>query len=579
MRISGSRRRNRVRPPIGQCLLGLAGLAMSLASSAQTDREALERLEQGRAKQQQREAAAMAPMGAAQPGAQRSLQPPLAGELPCFVVYRIEWDDTSGPLPLRLRGLLRQLPGFEGECLGLQSLARLQTNLDTLLLEAGYLTSRVQLPEQNLGDGVLRVQAQLGRVGRVVHRSANGNERRVPRGWLPLQAGEVLNLRDIEQGLENAARLPSLTAQVAIEPGDAPGLSNIVVLHAGARPWRARVSIDNHALGDFGRWQVAASTTVDLGWVGADQISLWHQRSASGLTPTQLQQRSSLSYSTALGAQLLSLTVGQGAHRRRITGTTVEFGETASDHSVQFQLQRVLLRTGGWRLSASLGGEGRQARNFIEDIELLLLRRRSRSWDWGLDGQWRVGSQGGIVNAQLRRQQVLANDPRVELLPDAPPKPRHDSLSFSIQLPLLGGMVHWESAAEWRWVQAPAYGADLQSLGGPGSVRGFDGRQQVVGLRSGVLRQDWLLTPAFMQTPASRQQLAVGLDIGQVGDLDPSWRSPSRERRLAGMALSLRSVWPKQGLFAEIGWAKPLSQPSDWLPTPSRWSLQISSTL
>jgi hemolysin activation/secretion protein len=458
-------------------------------------------------------------------------------------------------------------------------LARLQANLDTLLLEAGYLTSRVQVPEQNLSYGVLRVQAQLGRVGRVVHRSANGNERQVPCGWLPLHPGEVLNLRDVEQGLENAARLPSLAAQVAIEPGDAPGLSNIVVLHASASPWRARVSVDNHALGDFGRWQVATSATVDLGWLGADQISLWYQRSAAGLKPTQLQQRSSLSYSAALGAQLLSLSVGQGGHRRRITGTTVEFGETARDHSVQIQLQRVLLRTGSWRLTASLGGEGRQARNFIEDIELLLLRRRSRSWDWGLDGQWRVGSQGGIINAQLRRQQVLANDPRVELLPDAPPKPRHDSLAFSIQLPLLGGLLHWESVADWRWVQSPAYGADLQSLGGPGSVRGFDGRQQVVGLRSGVLRQDWLLSPAFMQTPTSRHQLAIGLDVGQVGDLDPSWRSPSRERRLAGMALALRSVWPKQGLFVEIGWAKPLSQPSDWSPTPSRWSLQMSSTL
>ncbi|MFN4116615.1 MAG: ShlB/FhaC/HecB family hemolysin secretion/activation protein [Inhella sp.] len=346
---------------------GLWALVLVCANGAQaqTDREALERIEQERARRQQREATAMSPLAAPAASA-LAWQPPVDAESPCFVIHRVVWAGAQRPELAGFSALLQNLKGYEGACLGAQSLQRLRANLDARLLAQGYLTSRVQIPAQSLAEGLLRVELQLGRIGRIVHRAADGSAREVPPGWLPQHPGDVLNLRALEQGLENASRLPSLAAQIAIEPGDAEGLSNVVLLHAAAPRWRRRIGIDDQGQRDFGRWQLSASAVMDLGLLGADQLQLWHQRGARTGSAPNLQQRSSIYYTSAWGAQLFSLSLAQGQHRRRVQGATLRFHEQARDHSLQAQLQRVLLRNGSWRLSSSLAASGRQARSFIE---------------------------------------------------------------------------------------------------------------------------------------------------------------------------------------------------------------------
>jgi hemolysin activation/secretion protein len=556
----------------GNSVLGLVLALASLvgaAAWAQTDREALERSEQERARRQQREATAMAPVTAPQV-VLADWQPPVAKESPCFTVHLVVWADPSRPELAGFGWLLQGLKGYEGECLGAQSLQRLRANLDARLLVAGYVTSRLLIPAQSLADGLLRVELQLGRIGRIVHRAADGSPRVVPSGWLPQQAGDVLNLRDLEQGLENAARLPSLAAQIAIEPGDEQGLSNVVLLHADAPRWRARAQVDDQGLRDFGRLQLSASAVADLGWLGADQLQLWHQRSASS---GNLRWRSSLSYSSALGAQLFSLNLGQGAHRRAVQGTTLLFTERARDHSVQAQLQRVLMRRGGWRLSGLLAVSGRQSRSFIEDTELLLQRRRSSEWSWGLDSQ--VRGADTQLSLQLQRQRTLVNDPRVEQLPQELSLPQQDSVELEIGRAIRSGRtaVQYAARASLQWVRNPAFGADLRSLGGPGTVRGFDGSRQLVGLQSRLLRQDLLIAPALWQTGDWRAQLSLALDVGQVAGLGPE---PARDRLLAGAQAGLRiQTSPRWSLELSLG--RPLLQPADWGRKPRLFSAQLAA--
>lgn len=212
----------------------------------------------------------------------------------------------------------------------------------------------------------------------------------------------------------------------------------------------------------------------------------------------------------------------------------------------------------------------------MQDTELLLQRRRSSALEWGVDTQLRTTAWIGGLRWQ--RHQVLDNNPRIDLIPEPPPKPRHDSLEVDLQrLTTDSSMGYWASLA-MRWVQNPAYGADLPALGGPGSVRGFDGSQQVVGRRSAVLRQDVVFGPRQLQRPGWQARVSVGLDVGQVGELDPSSPSRSRERRLVGAHLGLRGSLPRQQLSAEVSWAKPLSQPSQWPRAHSLYSLQLSGS-
>ena len=90
-----------------------------------------------------------------------------------------------------------------------------------------------------------------GRV-RAVRISADSDARAELSNAIPIRAGDVLNLRDLEQGLENLKRLPSVEADIRIEPGGLPGESDLVVVWKQAFPLRFNFSANDggsHATG------------------------------------------------------------------------------------------------------------------------------------------------------------------------------------------------------------------------------------------------------------------------------------------------------------------------------------------
>lgn len=53
---------------------------------------------------------------------------------------------------------------------------------------------------------------------------------------LPARPGDILNLRDIEQALENFKRVPTAEADIEIVPGEQPGESDLLIKWRQARP-------------------------------------------------------------------------------------------------------------------------------------------------------------------------------------------------------------------------------------------------------------------------------------------------------------------------------------------------------
>lgn len=69
-----------------------------------------------------------------------------------------------------------------------------------------------------------------------------------PRQFLtifPGVQGSVLQLRDIEQGLEQLNRLPSNNAAMRIEPGAKAGASRVLISNVQKRTWRLSAGVDN----------------------------------------------------------------------------------------------------------------------------------------------------------------------------------------------------------------------------------------------------------------------------------------------------------------------------------------------
>ena len=134
-------------------------------------------------------------------------------------------------------------------------------------MEQGYITSHVHVPEQDLNNGELLLQIHEGRLARITHSRAEkadaGTETTLPCWVWAVREGRILNLRDIEQSSDNLQRLPSLKSKIQIEPGEAPGTSDLAVEMQATRPLRLALSVDDGGLKTTGKLQGNATLSWD----------------------------------------------------------------------------------------------------------------------------------------------------------------------------------------------------------------------------------------------------------------------------------------------------------------------------
>ncbi len=153
-------------------------------------------------------------------------------EQPCALIERVAIQGflASEALRTALSGVNGDDPPF-GRCLGSQGVTLLIQRLQQVLVEQGYITSHVHVPEQNLNNGELILQINEGRLAHI--KQSRGDwpgpkaDTHLPRLVWAVREGRILNLRDIEQSSDNLQRLPSLKSKIQIEPGDAPGTSDL----------------------------------------------------------------------------------------------------------------------------------------------------------------------------------------------------------------------------------------------------------------------------------------------------------------------------------------------------------------
>jgi len=173
----------------------------------------------------------------------------LPQESPCFRIQHIIWQGTEPFSGLRAAEAL-----VRGKCIGSKGLGALQSYLARQLIDQGYVTSRILIPEQNLASGRLILQAVPGRLGKVRDEGRS-------LGWhvmaLPEGSGELLNQRDLDQALENIRRLPGQQdAAFDLVPGARQGETDLVIQHAKNKRWRALVTLDDSGSSSTGKYQL-----------------------------------------------------------------------------------------------------------------------------------------------------------------------------------------------------------------------------------------------------------------------------------------------------------------------------------
>lgn len=446
-------------------------------------------------------------------------QPTAPADTRCFTIKDIE---LKGADSLSEREKARLLKPYIGECLGVPQLNELLKVITDHYIEKGLVTSRAYLPQQDLSAGHLKVLVVEGKLeGMKGAENSRLSDRELAMAF-PGKSGELVNLREIEQMVDQLNRLPSNQAKMELAPGQNVGGSEVRVTNTPQKPWRAGLSRSNDGQRSTGEQQWGTSFDWDSPLGLADQLSLRGGHDA--MTDHQhTSNNAMLNYSLPWGWWTFSYTYSQSEYRSQIAANGYNFKQTGDSENHQLRAERVIHRDAVSKTSLSAGLSYLRSNNFIEDSKLKLSSNRISEAQFGFNHGRRVGS--AFVNFDAGMQEGIgafdaqgSHDPGPGE-PDARYRKYSATLSYLQPFKLLGESFSFSSLMTGQRSEDVLFSPQRTSLGGSASIRGYKD-QSLSGDSGGYWRNDlrWSrpVTAEWLQPVFAEYGTSLGYDQGVI---------------------------------------------------------------
>ena len=507
-------------------------------------------------------------------------------EAPCFRIDRVLLVGEQAEL---FQWTVSDLSGPEGNdsplgrCLGTAGVNVVLARAQQAAIARGFVTTRVLAAPQDLSTGTLTLSLVPGRIA-AIRLTPDSSATLLGSGALlgsaiPARPGDLLNLRDIEQGLENLKRAPTAEADIQIEPSTAPnaspGDSDLVVKYLQARKWRVALSLDDSGTQATGRYQAGATVSVDnpFGLNDLFYLSANHSINNHFLSePSYGTEGQTVHYSLPYGYWMLGFTASNSQYHQSVAGLNQDYVYAGKTNNAEIKLSRLLYRDQSRKTTLALKGFRRESRNFVDDTEVDVQHRVVGGWELGLNHKEFIGEAtlegtlavkhgtGGFGSIAAPEEEFGEGTSRMKLYTA--------EVSLNAPFKLGAQKLRYSGLIRAQWNRTPLTPQDRFSIGGRYTVRGFDGETSLMGERGWLIRNDigW----AMGQSGA---ELYVGADYGHVGGrstVDLLGRS------LAGAVIGVRGQWSK--LSYDFFMGAPISKPEGYRTARTTFGFNLNAS-
>jgi len=563
-------------------------ILMPLAVHAQTlpDAAARTNAEQQQQVQQQRDAQQRAATVAAP--VVRSAAP-LAGELPelpvetpCFRIdtFTIDVPDTlpeavrtkgASALPMDPFAFLHDwLRHYEGQCVGKEGINVLTKGLQGVILTHGYITTRVLLPAQDLSKGTLKFALIPGVIRNL--KFADADTRGTLKSAFPARDGDVLQLRDLEQGLEQMKRVPNQDATMQIVPGTTPGESDVVVAVKRTKPWSLAVSADNSGTNETGRY--IGNVTLGL----YNPLGLNDILSAGFNQDLQFGNHDlgthgwNASYSIPWGYWTGTLYGYTNTYYQQIAGINTVFNTSGNAQTAGLKLERVFHRGQNDVSGVEFQLIKRFGASFIEDTEIKQQQRDNTFIEAGLTNRHYFGA-AQFDGTLAYRQGIGGLGAQSDTL-DGPTYRFHmATLDANLSVPFIvaGQSLRYVGTVHGQFTNDELNYIDDLTIGSRYTVRGFSGQTMLAAEKGFYWRNE-----LQMALGATGQSVYAGVDYGRLWG--PSTANLAGTQ-LAGAVLGLRGGVPSRfGAYSyDVFIGTPIYAPSGFPASSVTLGFQVTA--
>ena len=560
------RRALRCAPMLSLCLLlsALSGQAASPNEAIRQQQILQQREEQRRQELERRHRESLETPPVEQPVAPPARPEEEAGAR-CFDVVRIRLEGATLLSEREQRSLTAR---YVGRCLTLADINDLVRDITNAYVEKGYITTRAAVPRQDLSGGELTILVIEGKVEGMEFSDDVPFAGQKLRLAFPGVVGNVLNIRDLEQGLDQLNRLPSNDATMELVPGSTAGMSRVRIANTPGKTWRASAGLDNSGQKSTGELQYLLGFEKDNLLHSNDLLSLNMNADYDSMAAGEHQDSQSLSafYSFAVGYWTVTGSLSRFSYRSILDGSSMDFSSAGDTTTSALTVDRVIHRDADSKTSLGAGVLVRDTSNYLAGVQLKASSQVLSAFSASATHTHRAMGGVATLSAEFRRGVPMFgahSDPD-----DAPltaPKAEFEkytaTASFYRPFQLLDQQFSWSTRVWGQWSPDTLYSAERASIGSRYTVRGFH-EDSLDGDSGGYTRNELAITlpldPKDPQLAArfTNAQFYVGYDAGFIRrDSREEYERGTVQGAVAGARLLGGDV------HAELAVSKPLDAP------------------
>lgn len=475
----------------------------------------------------------------------------IPNENPCFEIDEVLLiGNESDKFKKYLRKALKEVGFKYRTCIGQESINIIYNAFYNEILKAGFITTYVNLPSQNLKSRTLKFEIIPGKIDTI-----NINDKNSTKNKISLfgafggdKKDKNLNLRDIEQALETIQNASLGKVSVEILPSKKENYSNINISKDEKSPLSFSLSFDNLGSKETGKYQGGLNINA-LNLLGFNEI--FYSSFSKNIFKTDEQNINDESrrggsdniyyglsvpfdrflldfneygynYDQAILGAFGVYKYSGKSKRRNLTLNYLYYRDQISKNSLFFRL---------WE---------KENKNYIEDYELDNQRRKTAGYEAGLNSQFFI--ENGFLSLGLSYKKATGARGSLQ----APEEEynegtnRFKTISSDIRFRKSGTNIPltYDLNIHSMWNKTPLTLQERLNIGGYYSVRGFDGKMSLVGDRGYYIRNT-LEYGIF-----NNHFIYAAFDFGKVGGKSSNYMT---DNTLIGSGIGLKGNFNKYG--------------------------------
>lgn len=471
---------------------------------------------------------------------------------PCFAINEVVLEgEHHARFQFALKRALRETGFQAGKCLHAGDINHIMTVAQNILIGRGYTTTRILAAPQDLNSGKLVLTVLAGYLKNVEMDMSQANQTHAGRiaafqNEFPTRSDGILNLRDLEQGLENLKRIPTVEADIQIVPVEGVPNQSTVLVKWQQRlvPYRLSVGMDDSGTKATGKYQGNVTFSADNPLGLSDLFYVNYGRSI-GNVPDETDSSGSLKkggthnyalhYSVPFGKWTWAFNHSGYRYHQAVAGLSAAYDYNGKSYNTDLGFNRLIYRDAKRKTHVGAKLWTRETQSYIDDAEITVQRRRTAGWLAELSHKEYIGNSTAQFKIAYKRGTGMSDALRApeEAFGEGTSRMKIWTVSADVNTPFQIGkqLFAYDTSVHAQWNKTPLTSQDKLAIGGHHTVRGFDGEMSLSAERGWYWRNDlsWQFKPGH--------QLYLGADVGHVSGQSAKWLL---SQTLAGTAIGIR---------------------------------------